>query len=212
MAWLDRRDCAVVGAQRQSASRRRRRASLWQRGRERVRPCAHCAGARHRRRRRGPRRQAARHRESAPEYGRSRFPGLSPALSRHSAGDGDRHRPPPRSSARDARRQNARHDPAREGGRRHGARAERARADLLAAVPALLGRHFERLRQAEQASMAAARPAGTLRRPPPAPGWTFSARTCRACCSPNWMFVFNRSKGCSRPFAPANWDAISDTF
>ena len=36
-----------------------------------------------------------------------------------------------------------------------------------------------------------------------------SARTCRACCSPNWMFVFNRSKGCSPPFAPANWDAMS---
>ena len=37
--------------------------------------------------------------------------------------------------------------------------SERERS-LLAAVPALLGRHFERLRQAEQASMAAAQASG----------------------------------------------------
>src|ERR1700754_4783729 len=36
-----------------------------------------------------------------------------------------------------------------------------------------------------------------------------SARTCKACCLPNWMFVYNRSKGCSPPFAPANWDTMS---
>src|ERR1700744_5096710 len=36
-----------------------------------------------------------------------------------------------------------------------------------------------------------------------------SARTCKACCLPNWKFVYNRSKGCSQPFAPANWNTMS---
>ena len=39
---------------------------------------------------------------------------------------------------------------------------------------------------------------------PPAPrphGRTCSTKTSRTCCSPNWTFDFNRSKGCSRPFA-----------
>src|SRR5579864_2141441 len=53
------------------------------------------------------------------------------------------------------------------------------------------------------------RPRETPRRSRPAHGWMCSARICRACCSPNWMFVYNRSKGCSRPFAPADWDTMS---
>src|SRR5579864_1539491 len=39
-------------------------------------------------------------------------------------------------------------------------------------------------------------------------GSTCFARICKACCWPNWMFVFNRSKACSRLFAPANWLAM----
>ena len=60
---------------------------------------------------------------------------------------------------------------------------------LLSTVPALLEKHFERLRQAEPEADASRG------------GWTCSARTCKACCSPNWIFDFNRSKGCSKPFA-----------
>ncbi len=36
-------------------------------------------------------------------------------------------------------------------------------------------------------------------------GWTYSERTCGASCSPNWMFVFNRSTACLQRCAPANW-------
>ena len=74
---------------------------------------------------------------------------------------------------------------------------------LATTIPTLLGAHFERLRKAEQS----AQEAEAAEMPPPAkPGaWldTFR-RTCAACCWPNWIFVFNRWKGCSRRFAPAN--------
>src|SRR5690606_18193869 len=44
---------------------------------------------------------------------------------------------------------------------------------------------------------------------PPAPGWPSSARTCSACCWPNSISAYNRSRGCWPPCAPPDHDAMT---
>ena len=168
------------------------------------------AGRCHRQRHRVHRRPAPRPAAALADAGRAqgadrrRLLQLPPALPVAAAHDGERHRRPAQPPARHAGRTQSGNDPAGDGGRHHGKIAQRARTRPHDDYSDAARRAF---RAAAQGRAIGAGRAEAAEMPPPAkPGaWldTFR-RTCAACCWPNWIFVFNRWKGCSRRFAPAN--------
>jgi hypothetical protein len=92
-------------------------------------------------------------------------------------------------------------------------RCFRTSAACLSTVPALLQGRFEALRGAGPSAAVGAtgreeaRPRGPAAERP-TDGWTFSARTCRACCSRSWSSACNRSRRCSRRCARAQRDSM----
>ena len=116
----------------------------------------------------------------------------------------ERHRPPRPAQPRSMRRA-IRSNPAGDGGRHHAKRSlsVRERA-LMTTYSDAARRAFRAAAQGRAIGAGRSRGGGNAAAGKPAPGWTRFARTCAACCWPNWIFVFNRWKGCSRRFAPAN--------